>query len=167
MNVNLVGSFQNIHFFKSSKWFRRNMGKSVMMNKNQKSDHFSISGNDVFQQFYYEKFGSVCQMEGSIGPGIRLWTDHNIRDNSMGIMIDNKFAEMEFETPIANELGPDEYLGRWLKDVSSRASKEELEEMAMERMKMGKPDLLTTNPGAVTYEDIMAWIDIEKKKKDI
>lgn len=166
MGLHIVGSYQTINRFKSSKYFKTNLGLVATVEKNGNRVY---NQKDGFSLFYNNQYKTIIYAQGNIGD-MRFYSDHYILDGSFAVYSGDNYEEFLFSMDKDSDLlvkkGIDFYLGHLLKKVEEeyeeRVKNEELRKM--EPIKEGNSDMLTMNPGNVTYADLKAYLD--KKQKD-
>lgn len=144
----------------SSKYYRVNLGTAVTMERNGER---VLSDKDHFSRSYNHQYKTTIYSQGNIG-NIRFYTDHFIREDKMAFYYELEEFVFDCDYEFISEKGIDAYLGHLLKNVDDmyqdRMNKNR--EIAENKQKIGNPDILTKNPGAVTYEDIKAYMQTKK-----
>ena len=167
MQVNVVTNFQILQEIKKSKYFQVNLGFVPTVEKNGQR---VFNDQDKFSQIYNGNYKTTIYAQGRIG-NIRFYTDHYILDPVMGIYYGDSFEEfvVEYESKKLREKGIDSYLGYIIKNIEEQY--EELvknnELKKVEPKKEGNADKLISNPGSVTWADIKAFLEEERRKKRI
>ena len=149
--------------FNKSKYFKQKLGRSISVNDNEVRK-FLINDSDTFVKFYFDKYKVLVQSEGSIG-SINIYTDHYITEDDL-IVVYYKESEFVFkhEPNKYKELGIDNYIGSIIKEIETKYIDEidEANNIKKKEEKTVDPTKLFTNPGSVSYEDIIAY---QKSKK--
>lgn len=164
MGLHIVGSYQTINKFKLSRYFKVNLGLVATVEKNGSRVY---NDKDKFSHFYNLQYKTTIYGQGNVGD-IRFYSDHFIRDNTFAVYYGDNFEEFLFnyDDTLTKEKGVDFYLGHILKSVEEeyeeRVKKEELKKL--EPQPEGNSDMITQNPGNVTYADLKAYL--EKKQKE-
>lgn len=164
MGLHIVGSYQTINKFKTSRYFKTNLGLVATVEKNGSRVY---NDKDKFSFFYNNQYRTTIYAQGNVGD-IRFYGDHFIRDNTFAVYYGDTFEEFlfNFDDVMNKEKGTDFYLGHILKKVEEeyeeRVKNEELKKM--EPKPEGNPDMITKNPGNVTYADLKAYL--EKKRNE-
>lgn len=158
---NIVTNYQIIQFFKKSKYFRTNLGMSITMEKNHER---ILSDKDPFAASYNYQYHTSIYGQGQIG-NIRFYVDHYIKESKIAAYLDLEEFIFDFDEEFIKTKGIDAYVGNILMRVDS-AYKEKMEsKKALEEnktQKIGNPNNLIKNPGAVTYEDIKEYLKNKK-----
>jgi len=164
MSVNIVTNFQIINKIKKSRYFRTNLGLVATVDKNGSRKY---NDKDSFSMFYNSLYNTIIYAQGNIG-NIKFYTDHFIRDEVMAVYFGDNFEEFIFDwdETIFKEKGMDFYLGHILKEVETKYEEKLLKDdlKKIEEKPLGNPDLISQNPGSVSYADIQAYL--EKKRKE-
>lgn len=164
MAVNIVTNFQIVTKIKTSRYFRTNLGLVATVEKNGSRKY---NEKDLFSASYNGMYNTIIYAQGNVGD-IRLYTDHFIREDVIAVYFGENFEEFIFEwdEKMFKEKGMDFYLGHILKEVeikyNEKLEKDELKKM--EERPVGNADLLTQNPGSISYDDIQAYL--EKKRQE-
>lgn len=147
--------------FKRSKWFKTNLGRNVTL-RDKDQTRFEINPEDTFVKFYFDKYKVLIMSEGAIGT-INFYTDYYINGNVVAIYYKDKEFVFEHEPERIKQNGIDDYIGSIIKEIVTKYS-DEIEKAEDIKVNTGvNPDKLYSNPGAVTWEDIVAM----KKKQGI
>jgi len=162
--LNIVAKFEIVNEFKKSRYFRQNLGLVATVEKNGRRTY---NEKDRFSNFYNTQYKTIIYGQGNIGD-IKFYTDHFIRDNTFVVYCGDNFEEFlfEFDSSIIFNKGVDFYLGKIIKEVEEKFEEKikNNELKKLEEKPKGNADLLTSSPGAVTYEDVKVYL--EKKQKD-
>jgi hypothetical protein len=165
MAVNIVTNFQIVGKIKTSRYFRTNLGLVATVEKNGSRKY---NERDRFSASYNSMYNTIIYAQGNIGD-IRLYTDHFIRDEVMAVYFGENFEEFIFEwdEKMFKDKGMDFYLGHILKEVEikyeEKRQKDELKKK--EERPAGNADLLTQNPGAISYDDIQAYLERKRQER--
>lgn len=147
--------------FRRSKWFKTNLGRNVTL-RDKDQTRFEISPDDTFVKFYYDKYKVLVMSEGSIGT-INFYTDYYINGNVVAIYYKDKEFVFEHEPNKIIENGIDDYIGSIIKEIVTKYSAE-IENAEDLKIKSGvDPEKIYSNPGSVTWDDIVAM----KKKQNL
>jgi len=159
---NVVTNQKVIQTIKKSKYFKVNLGMAVTMEKNGER---IISDKDQFSISYNFQYKTTIYAQGNVG-NIRFYLDYGIHEDILAIYYDLEEFLFDYDQDFIAHKGVDAYIGYLLKEVDDRyhekvqKDKEKAEE---KNQKIGSPDKLTINPGAVTYEDIQAYMKTKRK----
>jgi hypothetical protein len=133
----------------------------------EKNGSRKYNTKDTFSSFYNSSYNTVIYAQGNVG-NIRFYTDHYIMEPVMAVYVGENFEEFifEFDEAMAKEKGMDFYLGHILKESDLRyEEKRKNDELKKaEEKKKGNAEAVIQNPGAVSYEDIQAYL--EKKRQE-
>jgi hypothetical protein len=164
MDVNIVTNFQLINQIKTSRYFRVSLGLVATV---EKSGARKYNDKDHFSHFYNNVYNTIIYAQGNAG-NIRFYTDHYIKDPILAVYYGDNFEEFlfDFDFKMVKEKGMDFYLGHILKEMEIRyeEKKKNDELKKLEEKPAGNADLITQNPGSVSYADVEAYI--EKKRKE-
>ena len=162
MGLSIVCGAKTIGEFSSSRYWRQSLGLIATVEKNGRR---VMNDSDKFQHYYNTTYRTTIYGQGNVGD-IRFYKDFYINDTTIAIYYGENFEEFvyKFDYDLVKEKGVDFYLGSLLKKIEEeyeeRARKEELKKL--ENKPKGNADTLVNNPGAVTYEDVKAYL--EKKR---
>lgn len=163
--LNIVSSFQVVNKFKTSRYFRNNLGLVATVEKNGRRTY---NENDKFSHHFNNLYKTTIYAQGNVGD-IRFYTDHYIKDETFAVYYNDNFEEFifKFDDKVVNEKGVDFYLGSILKQIEEkyeeRVKNDELKKIESE--KKGNSDLVIKNPGSVTYADLKAYLDEKQKRR--
>ena len=163
MRKNIVTNISIMSTFKTSPYFRTNLGVATTM---ERGGERVLNKADSFASYYYTRYRSYPLGQGVIGE-IMFYVDHYIKDPLIAMYVDNQEFIFEYDENHVNEHGINHYIGHLLMTVDSRMGirQEKKEEEEIERfVDTPDPDKLLTNPGAVTYDDLKAFISSRKPK---
>jgi|688.fasta_scaffold129433_3 hypothetical protein len=164
MNVNIVTNFQLIGHIKTSRYFRVSLGLIPTVEKNGARKY---NDKDKFSFFYNNSYNTTIYGQGNAG-NIRFYTDHYITEPILAVYYGDNFEEFlfDFDFKMFRDKGMDFYLGHILKemDIKYEEKKKNDELKKLEEKEAGNPDLITKNPGSVSYADIEAYL--EKKRQE-
>lgn len=164
MSINIVTNFQIINKIKTSRYFRTNLGLVATVDKNGSRKY---NDKDSFSMFYNSIYNTIIYAQGNIGT-IKFYTDHFIKDPVMAVYFGENFEEFIFDwdEKFFKEKGMDFYLGHIIKETETKyeekLSNDELKKI--EEKPIGNAENVLSNPGAVSYADIQAYL--EKKRKE-
>ena len=158
---NIVTNYKIISEIKRSKYFKVNLGMSITIDKNGER---LISDNDLFAASYGYQYKTSIYAQGTIG-NIKVYIDHYIKEDKIAAYLNLEEFVFDFDSKYIMEKGIDSYLGYILKSVDQQYEERILKvkkEAEEKEKKMANPELIITNPGAVTYDDIKAYL--QKKR---
>jgi len=161
---NIVTNQRIIDLFKQSRYFKVNLGMAITQDKNGER---ILSDKDTFAVSYNYQYKTHIMAKGMVG-NIRFYLDHGISNNDDTIAGYYELEEFIFELDkeLIHEKGIDAYLGHILMTIDEKykAQLDEQKRVHQEsKEKIGNPDIIKVNPGAVTYEDIKEYL----KKKNL
>jgi hypothetical protein len=165
MALHIVGSYQTINYFKTSKYFKTNLGLVATVEKNGSRVY---NDKDRFSFFYNNQYKTTIYAQGNVGD-IKFYGDHYIKDDTFAVYYGETFEEFLFklDLDIIKGKGTDFYLGHILKKVEieyeERVKNEELKKL--EEKPVGNADMITKNPGNVTYADLKAYLEQKRSER--
>ena len=166
MALHVVCGYHVVQDFKKSRYFRVNLGLVQTVDKGGRR---LFNEKDKFSHFYNNQYRATIYGQGNIGD-IKFYTDHFIKDNTIAVYYNNTFEEFIFnmDYDLLKQKGIDFYIGHILKSVEEqyeeRVKNEELRKL--EEKPEGNADMITINPGSVTYADLKAYLDKRNKEKE-
>ncbi len=152
---------------KKSQYYRLSLGLVATVEKNGSRTY---NDKDRFSWFYNNKYKTTIYGQGNIGD-IRFYTDHYIKDMVLAVYFGDNFEEFifDFDIQMINSKGIDFYLGHILKEVETKY--EELiknnELKKLEEKPKGDASKILNNPGSVTYEDLKAYMEEQRKNRQL
>lgn len=164
MAYNISTSTQVMQEIKKCRYFRVNLGLAATVDKNGQR---LFNDADKFAHFYNTQYRTTIYAQGNVGD-IRFYVDHFIKEPLLAVYVGPTNEEFIFDVDftLIKEKGIDFYLGHILKQVEEQHEErvKNNEEKKLEPKKKGNSEMVTFNPGAVTYEDLKAYLD--KKASD-
>jgi hypothetical protein len=161
---NVVTNYNVIKDIKTSKYFKVNLGMAITMEKNGER---LLSDKDHFAASYNYQYKTSIYGQGNIG-GIKFYIDHFIHEDILAVYFNLEEFIFNYDKKLAIEKGGiDAYLGYLLKstdDMYEERMERNKQEAIEKDKKAGVAEMLTKNPGAVTYDDVKKYIQ-EKKFK--
>lgn len=166
---NIVTTKEVLKMIKSSsKYFKLNLGFAVTSESN--SSVRTYNKKDEFAYFYNSSFKANLILEGNIG-NISIYTDFNIQNNKLVFFYKNENFVFDYEIDVHNQKGADFLLGKYIRTMETdfadklKAKEEEAKREAQEQKRTGDPNKVFTNPGHVTYEDIVAYMEKQRLER--
>ena len=165
--MHIVTNFQIINEMKKSQYYRLSLGLVATVEKNGSRTY---NDKDRFSWFYNNKYKTTIYGQGNIGD-IRFYTDHYIKDMVLAVYFGDNFEEFifDFDIQMINSKGIDFYLGHILKEVETRY--EELiknnELKKLEEKPKGDASKILNNPGSVSYEDLKAYMEEQRRNRQL
>ncbi len=162
---NIVTNYNIIQMIKSkSKYFKINLGLASTMDSNQLNRTYNQK--DEFAYFYNTRYKANILGQGSIG-NIKFYTDHYIREDKIAFYFKQEEFIFDLNRTLIKEKGVDFYLGHLIKTIETEYAdrlKKKEEEKEIKKDNTGDADKILKNPGAVSYEDLKAFL--EKQRLD-
>lgn len=144
-------------FIKKSSYFQTNLGVSITSEKNGER---ILNENDKFAGSYNYQYKTSIFAQGTIGD-IFFYVDYGIIDNTIAAYHQLEEFIFEFDEKMVQEKSVAAYLGFLLKSIDTEYAKRmntEVEKTDEEIEMAGFAEKLLNNPGAVTYDDIKAYL---------
>lgn len=163
--INIVLNHTALMAFKTSKYFKVNLGLVATVEKN---GNRVFNDKDKFSRHYTSIYNTVIYGQGNIGD-IKIYTDHYIKGDVFAVYTEDlqEFI-FDLDRKIIKENGIDFYIGYILKSTDEqyqeRVRNAELKKV--EERPLGDPNKIFSNPGNVNYEDLKAYL-AEKNKNRI
>jgi len=159
---NIVTSFGIISEIKiGSKYFKVNLGLASTV-ESQKGGDRIMNDKDNFAYSYNIQYRTTIYAQGNIG-NIKFYTDHYIKEDILAVYCDLEEFIVPYDRKLVKEKGIDAMIGSVLRTVESqyeeRKVKVEEEKSKLEVKKEANPEIVQLNPGAVTYEDLKAYME--------
>jgi hypothetical protein len=160
---NIVTRQSLIQELKKSKYWRQNLGVVTTLEHNGQRRY---NEKDKFSYFYNTQYKTNIQMQGTIG-NIVIYLDYYIHEDVVALYYNTEEFIFQWDSKMVNEKGIDFYLGHLLKTMETQHEEriKKAEEKDLEVKKVANPDLITSNPGLVTYEDLKAYLAEKGKNR--
>lgn len=164
---NVVTNSIVIYEIKKCRYFKINLGIASTKEINNEKVYNDV---DKFAYYYNLQYRTTIYGQGNIGD-IKFYTDLYIKEPVMAIYVGPEFEEflINVDFNLIKEKGIDSYLGYILKKVEEEHEKRIEENKAKqnkkEDVKIGNPNIISNNPGAVRYEDIKAYIEKQNSER--
>jgi hypothetical protein len=150
---------------KKCRYFKIHLGLASTFEKNGQR---IMNERDPFSFFYNNQYRTTIYGQGNVGD-IKFYVDHFIKELLMAIYVGSNNEEFIISVDFKElkEKGIDGYLGSILKKVEEQYEERVRTETEkkMEPKKEGNADIVTINPGAVTYQDLKAYIEKSNKQR--
>lgn len=165
MGINIVTNDFVVSRLSKSRYFVKNLG---LVQTVEKGPGRVYNNKDKFNHFYSTRYNTTIFGKGNVGD-MKFYTDLYINTNTMAVYYGETFEEFlfEYDSEIMREKGPDGYLGYILMECDKRY--EELvknnELKKIETKRKGNPNALLENPGMVSYEDVLAYMELKRSGK--
>jgi hypothetical protein len=149
---------QNVmRWIKQSQYFTANLGYAVTM---ERQGERLINDQDHFAGSYGFQYKTSIYAQGTIGD-IFFYVDYGILDDTLACYHKLEEFIFKFDEKAVKEKGISAYLGGILKSIDTQYTERmerEKREKEIQAKQQGLADKLTLSPGAVTYDDIKAYI---------
>jgi hypothetical protein len=159
MAYNIVTNYKIITEIKKCRYFKINLGLSATM-ESKNSEERLLNRNDQFGYYYNTQYKTTIYGQGNIGD-IKFYTDHYIKEDVIAVYYNEEEFIYNFDFTMVKEKGIEIFLGHILKkleaDNEERVKNKEDKKIEAEQ-KLANPDILSKSPGAVTYDDIKAYM---------
>jgi len=163
---NIVTNYNIILMIKTgSKYFKVNLGLSSTMDTNQANRVYNK--NDEFAYFYNTMYRANILGQGSIG-NIKFYTDHYIKEDKIAFYFKQEEFIFDLDRAMVKEKGIDFYLGHLIKTIETEYAdrlKKREEEKEIKKNTTADPDKVLKNPGAVSYEDLKAFMEKQRLER--
>jgi hypothetical protein len=172
MEYNIVTNYnlnQKIRY--GSKYYTVQLGVSTT--KIDQAGDRQPNRDDQFAFVYSQYYKSQVLSQGYIG-NIKFYTDHQINDDVLIFYYDREEFIFDWDSTKVRQNGVDAFLGGCIKKIETeyaeriekaKEEKRRAEEETTNKTKpAGDPNRILQNPGAVSYEDLKAYLD--KKNQD-
>lgn len=167
MGMNIVTNSGIINLMKQSRYFRVNLGLVQSVDKNGTRTY---NDADKFSWYYNNKYKTTIYGQGNVGD-IRFYTDHYIREQVLAVYFGDNFEEFifDFDFALFNSKGADGFLGNLLKECEDRYQEliKNNELKKIEERKKGEALKLLQNPGQVTWDDLKAYMEEQRKNSQL
>jgi hypothetical protein len=165
MAYNIVTNSLVVYEVKKCRYFRTNLGLASTVDK---GGNRVYNEKDQFSYFYNTQYRTTIYAQGNVGD-IKFYIDHFIKDPIMAVYYGPANEEFLFDVDFKflAEKGIDFYLGHILKEVETQFEErvKTQTEKKLEPKKTGNSEMVTFNPGAVTYEDLKAFMEKQNAER--
>lgn len=165
MAYNIVTNSLVVYEVKKCRYFRTNLGLASTVDK---GGNRVYNEKDQFSYFYNTQYRTTIYAQGNVGD-IKFYIDHFIKDPIMAVYYGPENEEFLFDVDFKflAEKGIDFYLGHILKEVETQFEErvKTQTEKKLEPKKLGNSEMVTFNPGAVTYEDLKAFMEKQNAER--
>jgi len=167
MEYNIVSNLRLNQLIKQgSKYYTVQLGLATT--KIDQAGDRQPNRDDQFAFVYSQYYKTNVHGQGFIG-NIRFYTDHQIKDDVLIFYYEREEFIFEWDPIKIREKGIDSFLGGCIKNIETEykerieKAKEESrkaeEEAKKPQKKEGDPNRIFENPGAVSYDDLKAYLD--------
>ena len=162
MGYSIVTNQKINNYFKSSSYYRRNLGLIATVEKNGDRVY---NERDKFAHFYNTQYKTTIYGQGNVGE-LMFYNDLYIHQDLIAVYLNTEEFIFEFDERLMKEKGPDFYLGHILKELETQHEErlKEAEEKKIQTEKPADPDHVLKNPGSVSYADLQAYL--QKKQSE-
>lgn len=152
----IVTNHNVMYLVKQSPYFQTNLGYSLTTEKNGER---VLNENDPFAGSYNYQYKTSIYAQGHIGD-IFFYIDYGIYDDTIAAYHELEEFIFEFDEAFVREKGITAYLGYILKKIDTEyAIRKGINKSEnTTEVKKGYAEKLFSNPGAVTYDDIKAYL---------
>ncbi len=165
-SYNIVTNFKiNQIIRSSSKYYKVNLGLSSTTESNSADRVYNKK--DEFAYFYNTNYKTTILGQGSIG-NIKFYTDHYIKEDKIAFYFKNEEFIFDFNFVMVKEKGIDFYLGHLIKTIETEYAdrlKKKEEEKEIKKTIVADPEKVFKNPGAVSYEDLKAYMEKQRLER--
>lgn len=163
---NIVTNTRVINEIKKCSYFKTNLGLVSTIIPRSGNREFNTS--DAFAYYYITTFGRIIYAQGNIG-NIKFYTDYYINNPVIYYFIgENVFEQFTFNVDFKyiKENGINKYLNDILKESESEYEKRKENEILKkcDKKHNGDANKIMNTPGMVTWDDVLAYKKMEKKK---
>jgi len=160
---NVVTKPTLIQHLKKSKYYRQSLGLIPTVEKN--GDRI-FNDKDEFNYFYSTRYNTTIYRQGNIGD-INFYIDYYIHEDLMAFYLNTEEFIFNFDFNLVKTKGIDHYIGSLLKkiEVEEADKAKQAQEKKIEVKKEANPEKVFLNPGAVTFEDLKAYMELKKNNR--
>jgi hypothetical protein len=153
---NVVTKPTLIQELKKSKYYKQSLGLIPTVEKNGER---VFNEKDEFNYFYSTRYNTTIYRQGTIGD-ITFYIDYYIHEDLMAFYLNTEEFIFNYDWNIVRQKGVDFFIGSILKKIETEESEKakEAKEKKIEIKKEANPEKVFANPGAVTYEDLKAYM---------
>ena len=141
---------------KKSKYYKQSLGLVPTVEKNGAR---VFNDKDTFSHFYNTQYNTNILRQGTIGD-ITFYIDYYITEDLVAIYLNTEEFIFNYEPTVVKQKGIDFYLGSLFKklEIDNEERIKEAEGKKIEVKKEANPDIVLSNPGNVTYDDLKAYL---------
>ena len=165
MIYNVVTNSLVINEVRRCRYFKKNLGIVSTVDKGVNRE---FNDKDRFAYYYQTTYKTFIYAQGNVG-NIKFYIDPIINDPVMALYYGENFEEFIYDVDftLIREKGIDHFLGHILKETD-RLYEERAKDSALKKVedkKDGDPYKVINNPGAVTYEDVKAYLEMQNGQR--
>lgn len=151
---------------KKCRYFKRNLGVVATVESGVSRN---INDKDKFAYQYQLTYKTFIYAQGNVG-NIKFYIDHYIKDPLMAVYSGDNFEEFIYDVDfkLIKEKGIDFFLGHILKETDlayEERAKQNLLKKEEVKKQEGDPNKILTAPGAVTWADVKAYIEMQNQQR--
>ena len=160
MSFNVVTNMRVMQDIKQSPYFKPNLGMVATIDK---AGDRIYNERDKFAFFYNNRYRTTIYGQGNLGD-IMFYVDHYIRDNQLAFYKEQEEFVFDHDPKMIEEKGINFFLGDILKRIDEKY-KERVQKAEDKKIEIPKsnPNKIIQNPGAVSYEDLKAYLQSKNK----
>lgn len=167
MFYNVVTNMFVMEEVKKCSFFKRNLGIVSTVDAGLSRN---INPKDKFAYHYQTCYKTFIYAQGNIG-NIKFYIDHYIKEPLLAIYSGESFEEfiynVDFKT--IREKGIDFFLGHILKETDKefeeRSKNNALIKQEKKNQDQGDAEKVLKNPGAVTWADVKAYMELQNQER--
>ena len=163
MGYNIVTNRSVMQDIRKCPYFRVNLG---IVNTVQRSDTRIYNDADKFAFHYNNLYKTTIFGCGNIGD-LMFYIDHYIKDEVLAIYYNTEEFIFKHDRALFMEKGINFYLGHLIKELETQHEEriKASEDKKIETKPEANPDILMKNPGAVSYQDLQAYIKAKNENR--
>ena len=169
MGYNIVTNYLIINEVKRCRYFQTNLGLVATVDKGGRRVY---NEKDQFSFYYNTLYKTTILGQGNVGD-VKFYTDHLIRDPVLAVYCGSEnvssyeefIFDMDFK--LIRDKGIDHFIGHMLKETEIQYEeriKSNIEKK-IEPKKLGNAEMLTKNPGSVTYNDLKEYLELQNRNR--
>lgn len=160
---NIVTNQKVVDEIKRCKYFKMNLGMVATV---EKSGERVYNEKDKFSHFYNTQYKTTIYMKGNVGD-IVFYLDHYIKEDVLAVYYNTEEFIFNFDQKMISEKGVEFYLGHIIKTLETEHEErlKAAEEKKIETKKPANPSVVINNPGAVSFDDLKAYLQEKNKNK--
>jgi len=153
---NVVTKPSLIQELKKSKYYKQSLGLIPTVEKNGARVY---NDKDEFNYFYSTRYNTTIYRQGNIGD-INFYIDYYIHEDLMAFYLNTEEFIFNFDWKVVKSKGIDFFIGSVIKkiEVDESEKAKEAQDKKIEVKHEAYAEKVIVNPGAVTYEDLKAYM---------
>lgn len=163
MAYSIVTNMSVMQDIKKSSYFKVNLG---IVNTIDKGDNRIYNDRDKFAYHYNNLYKTTIHGQGNIGD-IMFYVDHYIKGDVLAVYYNTEEFIFNHDKKMVQEKGINFYLGHIIKELETQHEEriKAAEDKKIEIKPEASAESLMKNPGAVSYEDLQAYIKAKNEKR--